>query len=71
MKVSIIVGGKFHAFNLAKEINDKHYLKQIITSYPKSYLKKYGDRMLEVHRHLLQNKLKNYKKTKKSDCRNS
>lgn len=42
MKISIIVGGKFHAFNLAEQINRKKYLQQIITSYPKSYLKKYG-----------------------------
>lgn len=41
MKVSIIVGGKFHAFNLAKELNLKGYLKQIITSYPKYSLKNF------------------------------
>ena len=48
MKISIIVGGKFHAFNLAKQINDKHYLKQIVTSYPKSYLKKYSIRKDQI-----------------------
>ena len=42
MKVSIIVGGKFHAFNLAEQINNKKSLNQIITSYPKFKLKKYG-----------------------------
>ena len=42
MKVSIIVGGKFHAFNLAQQINKKYFLNQIITSYPKYKLKKYG-----------------------------
>jgi len=42
MKVSIIVGGKFHAFNLAEQINYKKSLKQIVTSYPKYKLKKYG-----------------------------
>ena len=41
MKVSIIVGGKFHAFNLAKELNLNGYLKQIITSYPKYSLKNF------------------------------
>jgi glycosyltransferase involved in cell wall biosynthesis len=35
MKVSIIVGGRFHAFNLAEELNKNGILKQIITSYPK------------------------------------
>ena len=39
MKVSIIVGGKFHAFNLAQQINKKYFLNQIITSYPKYKLK--------------------------------
>ena len=42
MKVSIIVGGKFHAFNLAQQINKNYFLNQIITSYPKYKLKKYG-----------------------------
>ena len=42
MKVSIIVGGKFHAFNLAEQINKNYSLNQIITSYPKYKLKKYG-----------------------------
>jgi glycosyltransferase involved in cell wall biosynthesis len=42
MNVSIIVGGKFHAFNLAEQINYKNSLKQIVTSYPKYKLKKYG-----------------------------
>ncbi|WP_440915371.1 glycosyltransferase family 4 protein [Candidatus Pelagibacter sp.] len=42
MKVSIIVGGKFHAFNLAEQINNSRYLKKIITSYPRYKLKKYG-----------------------------
>ena len=42
MKISIIVGGKFHAFNLAQQINKNYFLNQIITSYPKYKLKKYG-----------------------------
>ena len=42
MKISIIVGGKFHAFNLAEQINNKKSLNQIVTSYPKYKLKKYG-----------------------------
>ena len=29
MKVSIIVGGKFHAFDLAKELNKKKYLNSM------------------------------------------
>ncbi len=37
MKISIIVGGRFHAFNLAEQLDKKNYLKQLITSYPKFY----------------------------------
>ncbi len=42
MKVTIIVGGKFHAFNLAKELNDNGFLKEIITSYPSYSINKYN-----------------------------
>ena len=42
MKITILVGGKFHAFNLAEQINKKNFLKLLITSYPKFSLKKYG-----------------------------
>ena len=35
MNISIIVGGRFHAFNLAEQLNKKNHLKQLITSYPK------------------------------------
>ena len=41
MNISIIVGGRFHAFNLAEQLNKNGYLSQIITSYPKFYLKKF------------------------------
>ncbi len=40
MKITILVGGRFHAFNLAEEIDKKGYLLQLITSYPKFYIKK-------------------------------
>ncbi len=35
IKASIIVSGKFHSFNLAKELEKKNSLHKIITSYPK------------------------------------
>tara|TARA_X000001036_G_scaffold440058_1_gene494063 strand:- start:1419 stop:2570 length:1152 start_codon:yes stop_codon:yes gene_type:complete len=38
MNITIIVGGRFHAFNLAQELNKKKYLNQLITSYPKYYI---------------------------------
>ena len=46
MKVTIVVGGRFHAFDLAQQLEKKGYLLNIITSYPfwkinkKFYLKK-------------------------------
>tara|TARA_A100001015_G_scaffold189509_1_gene211171 strand:+ start:16548 stop:17699 length:1152 start_codon:yes stop_codon:yes gene_type:complete len=39
MNISIIVGGRFHAFNLAEHFYKEGYLKQLITSYPKYYVK--------------------------------
>ena len=39
MNISIIVGGRFHAFNLAEQLNINNNLSQLITSYPKMYLK--------------------------------
>ena len=39
MNISIIVGGRFHAFNLAEQLNINNFLSQLITSYPKIYLK--------------------------------
>ena len=46
MKVTIVVGGRFHAFDLAQQLEKRGYLLNIITSYPiwkvnkKFYLKK-------------------------------
>ena len=43
MKISIIVGGRFHAFDLAQQLNNHSCLNQIITSYPKNFINKnYG-----------------------------
>ena len=39
MKIAIIVGGRFHAFNLAEQIEKKKLLYKLITSYPKYFLK--------------------------------
>ena len=41
MKIAIIVGGRFHAFNLAEQIEKKKLLYKLITSYPKYFLKNY------------------------------
>lgn len=40
MKISIIVGGRFHAFDLAQYLDENKFLEKLITSYPKFYIKK-------------------------------
>ena len=40
MNIGIVVGGKFHAFELAKNLHNKNYLSQIVTSYPKNSLER-------------------------------
>jgi hypothetical protein len=35
MKVTIIVGGRWHAFDLAYELSKNNLLYRIITNYPK------------------------------------
>jgi len=42
MKVTISVGGRFHAFNLAQQLIKRDALYQLITSYPKFEVRKYG-----------------------------
>jgi glycosyltransferase involved in cell wall biosynthesis len=42
MKVSISVGGRFHAFYLAKSLQEAGYLHKLVTSYPKFEVKRYG-----------------------------
>lgn len=42
MKVTISVKGRFHAFNLAKELQNKSHLERLITSYPVFEVPKYG-----------------------------
>jgi glycosyltransferase involved in cell wall biosynthesis len=42
MKISISVGGKFHAFYLAEQLQKKNFLTQLITSYPSFEVTKSG-----------------------------
>lgn len=42
MKITISVGGRFHAFDLAQQLLKRDYLERLITSYPKFEVKKYG-----------------------------
>jgi len=41
MKITIVVCGRFHAFDLAQELSKKNFLHSLITSYPKFTLKNY------------------------------
>ena len=50
MNISIIVGGRFHAFNLAEQLHNNNNLKQLITTYPKYFIKKnYGIDKKKIH----------------------
>jgi glycosyltransferase involved in cell wall biosynthesis len=42
MKVTISVGGRFHAFNLAHELEKRGALERLITSYPAFITERYG-----------------------------
>ncbi len=42
MKVNISVVGRFHAFNLAKQLQTHKVLNKLITTYPKSITKRWG-----------------------------
>jgi alpha-maltose-1-phosphate synthase len=42
MKVSIVVGGRWHAFDLAKELHQAGVLHRIITNYPKYKTRQWG-----------------------------
>jgi glycosyltransferase involved in cell wall biosynthesis len=42
MQITISVGGRFHAFNLAEQLLKRGYLQRLITSYPKFEVVKYG-----------------------------
>ena len=42
MQVTLSVGGKFHAFDLASQLAKRNHLQSLITSYPKFALRDYG-----------------------------
>ncbi len=42
MKIIISVGGRFHAFNLAQQLQKRGYLQRLITSYPKFLTRKWN-----------------------------
>ena len=42
MKINIAVVGRFHAFNLAKQLQNKEVLNKLITTYPKFIANRWG-----------------------------
>ena len=42
MKITIVVGGRWHAFDLARELHECGHLHKLITNYPKWIVKKWG-----------------------------
>lgn len=59
MKVSISVGGRFHAFDLAKQLNHQGHLSRLITSYPKFKAREWGlknDQITSILSHELLNR---------------
>jgi glycosyltransferase involved in cell wall biosynthesis len=49
MKVTIVVCGRFHSFDLAQELSKKNFLHALITSYPKFKLKNYIITSNKIH----------------------
>ena len=42
MKINVSVVGRFHAFNLAAELEKKGHLNKLITTYPKFKAQQWG-----------------------------
>lgn len=42
MKITIIVGGRWHAFDLAQQLQKQGHLHRIVTNYPGWFVKKWG-----------------------------
>jgi len=42
MKVTILVGGRWHAFDLAAELHRQGHLHRLITNYPTRFVKRWG-----------------------------
>ncbi len=42
MRITIVVGGRWHAFDLARELEEKNHLHRIITNYPRWVVRRWG-----------------------------
>jgi glycosyltransferase involved in cell wall biosynthesis len=49
MKVTVSVCGRFHAFNLAQQLQKRGYLHELISTYPTFAIKKYGIESKLIH----------------------
>ena len=54
MKITIVVGGRWHAFNLARKLYAKGHLHRLITNYPSWIVSRWGiliERVVSLPRH--------------------
>jgi glycosyltransferase involved in cell wall biosynthesis len=42
MKITIVVGGRWHAFDLARELHEQGHLHRLITNYPRWFVRRWG-----------------------------
>ena len=42
MRITIVVGGRWHAFDLARELNTQGHLYRLITNYPRWFVRRWG-----------------------------
>lgn len=49
MKVTVSVCGRYHAFNLAQQLQNRGYLHKLISTYPTFAIKKYGIESNLIH----------------------
>ncbi len=61
MKVNIAVVGRFHAFNLAKQLQNKKVLNKLITTYPKFITNRWGIKKSKIISEVFLEFLRRYK----------
>lgn len=61
MKINISVVGRFHAFNLAKELQNKNLLNKLITTYPNAIVSKWNIKKELVNDEIFLEFLRRYK----------
>ena len=42
MKITIVVGGRWHAFDLAQQLHAHGHLHRLITNYPRWFVMRWG-----------------------------